>query len=59
LKKDASFIAREQLRQKREGDRAYEARQRKLVAEIQAEEGREGNVYEREKRARKGREQGA
>ncbi len=55
LKKDASFIAREQLRQKREGDRAYEVKQRRLVAEIQAEEGREGNVYEREKRARKGR----
>ncbi|KAF2270599.1 Nop14-like protein [Lojkania enalia] len=53
LRKDASFIAREKLREKKEKDRAYEEKYRKLVAEIQGEEGREANVYEREKRARK------
>ena len=54
LRKDASFMAREQLREKKERDEAYEKKQRRLIAEIQAEEGREKNAYEREKRARKG-----
>ncbi|KAF2187769.1 Nop14-like protein [Zopfia rhizophila CBS 207.26] len=53
LRKDANFIARERLREKREKDRAYEEKYRRLVASIQEEEGREKNVYEREKRARK------
>ncbi|KZF25995.1 nucleolar complex protein 14 [Xylona heveae TC161] len=55
LRKDASFIARENLRQKKEADRAYEQKYKRLVAEIQGEEGREKNAYEREKRMRKGR----
>ncbi len=53
LRKDASFIARERLREKKEKDRAYEVKYNRLVAEIQGEEGREANAYEREKRKRK------
>lgn len=52
LRKDANFIAREKLREKKEKDRAYESKYKRLVAEIQGEEGREKNVYEREKRKR-------
>lgn len=55
LRKDANFIAREQLREKKERDGAYEKKFRRLVAEIQGEEGREGKGYEREKSRRKGR----
>ncbi|KAB2577806.1 rRNA maturation protein [Lasiodiplodia theobromae] len=55
LRKDASFIAREKLREKKERDAAYEAKYKRLVAEIQGEEGREKNAYEREKKARKER----
>lgn len=54
LRKDASFITREKLRDKKEKDAAYEAKYKRLVAEIQGEEGYEKNVYEREKRKRKG-----
>lgn len=52
LRKDANFIARESLREKKEKDKAYETKYRKLVAEIQGEEGREKKEYEREKKAR-------
>lgn len=52
LRKDANFIARESLREKKEKDRKYEEKYKRLVAEIQGEEGREKNVYEREKRKR-------
>jgi nucleolar protein 14 len=55
LRKDANFIAREKLKEKKEKDRQYEEKYRKLVAEIQGEEGKEANAYEREKRARKRR----
>ncbi|MCJ1242866.1 nucleolar complex protein 14 [Trapelia coarctata] len=55
LRKDANFIARESLREKKERDAAYEKKYKRLVAEIQGEEGKEANVYEREKRLRKGR----
>lgn len=54
LRKDASFVAREQLRAKKERDRAYEDKFRRVVAEIQGEEGREAKEYERVKRLRKG-----
>jgi nucleolar protein 14 len=54
LRKDANFIARESLREKKEKDRAYETKYKRLVAEIQGEEGREKNVYEREKKKRQG-----
>lgn len=55
LRKDANFIARESLREKKEKDSAYEKKYKKLIASIQSEEGRESNAYEREKRARKAR----
>ena len=53
FRKDASFLAREQLRAKRDKDAAYDKKFKRLVAEIQGEEGREANAYEREKRLRK------
>ena len=53
LRKDARFMAREGLKEKREKDRAYEEKYRKLVASIQGEEGKEKNEYERMKRGRK------
>ena len=52
LRKDANFIAREKLRLKKAKDEAYEKKYNRLVAEIQGEEGREKNAYEREKQAR-------
>lgn len=55
LRKDANFIAREQLREKKEKDEAYEKKFKRLVAEIQGEEGREAKEYEKEKRKRKGK----
>lgn len=55
LRKDANFIARETLKDKKERDSAYEKKYKRLVAEIQGEEGRESKNYEREKRMRKGR----
>ncbi|KAH8737575.1 nucleolar protein 14 [Ilyonectria robusta] len=53
LRKDANFMAREKLRMKKAKDEAYEKKYKRLVAEIQSEEGRESNAYEREKAARK------
>ncbi|KAL9121462.1 MAG: hypothetical protein Q9187_001984 [Circinaria calcarea] len=58
LRKDANFIARENLREKKERDAQYERKYKRLVAEIQGEEGREANAYEREKRMRKGKGKG-
>jgi len=55
LRKDANFMAREQLREKKEKDAAYDKKFKRLVAEIQGEEGREAKQYEREKRKRQGR----
>lgn len=55
LRKDASFMARESLREKRERDGEYERKFKRLVAEIQGEEGREKKGYETEKRMRKGK----
>ncbi|KAI4716485.1 Nop14-like protein [Aureobasidium sp. EXF-10727] len=53
LRKDANFIAREQLRDKKERDAEYEKKYKRLIAEIQGEEGHEAKQYEREKRMRK------
>ncbi|KAL7950844.1 nucleolar protein 14 [Trichoderma barbatum] len=53
LRKDANFMARENLRVKKAKDEAYEKKYKRLVAEIQNEEGREANAYERESKARK------
>ncbi|KAJ5915384.1 hypothetical protein N7466_011317 [Penicillium verhagenii] len=55
LRKDSSFVAREKLREKKERDSEYEKKYKKLVAEIQNEEGRAANDYEREKRGRQGK----
>ncbi|KAL9604812.1 MAG: hypothetical protein Q9219_000260 [cf. Caloplaca sp. 3 TL-2023] len=55
LRKDANFVARESLREKKERDARYERKFKRLVAEIQGEEGKEAKNYEREKRARKGK----
>ncbi|KAH8844805.1 hypothetical protein MCOR27_008808 [Pyricularia oryzae] len=53
LRKDANFMAREKLRIKKVKDEAYEKKFKRIVAEIQTEEGREANAYEREKAQRK------
>lgn len=53
LRKDANFMAREKLRLKKEKDAAYEKKYKRLVAEIQSEEGHQSNLYEKEKAARK------
>lgn len=53
LRKDTRFMAREKLRIKKTKDEAYEKKYKRLVAEIQSEEGKEANIYEREKSARK------
>jgi len=55
LRKDANFMAREQLREKKVKDEAYEKKFKRLVAEIQGEEGREAKDYEREKAKRTGK----
>jgi nucleolar protein 14 len=55
LRKDASFVAREKLREKKERDAEYEKKYKRLIAEIQSEEGRAANEYEREKRGRAGK----
>ncbi len=39
LRKDAAFVARENLRVKKDKDAAYEKKYRRLVAEIQGTEG--------------------
>ncbi|CAI4216574.1 unnamed protein product [Parascedosporium putredinis] len=53
LRKDAHFMAREKLKIKKAKDEAYEKKFKKLVAEIQGEEGQKSNEYDKEKRARK------
>lgn len=53
LRKDAKAGAREALKQKKAKDEAYEKKYKRLVAEIQGEEGREAKAYEREKEWRK------
>lgn len=55
LRKDAAFMARENLRIKKDRDAAYEKKYKRLVAEIQGEEGRAANEYAREKMLRKKR----
>ncbi|KAJ8070472.1 hypothetical protein OCU04_000846 [Sclerotinia nivalis] len=53
LRKDSNFIARESLRQKKEKDAAHDKKMKRLIAEIQGEEGKEAKAYEREKEWRK------
>ncbi|KAK0618134.1 nucleolar protein 14 [Bombardia bombarda] len=52
LRKDAHFMARENLRVKKEKDEAYEKKYKRLVSEIQGTEGQASNAYEREKALR-------
>jgi nucleolar protein 14 len=53
LRKDANFIARQSLKEKKETDAAYEKKYRRIIAEIQGTEGHEAKQYEREKAQRK------
>jgi nucleolar protein 14 len=53
LRKDTKALARESLREKKEKDAAYEKKYKRLIAEIQGEEGHESKEYEREKEWRK------
>ncbi|PHH60411.1 hypothetical protein CDD81_1689 [Ophiocordyceps australis] len=53
LRKDANFMAREKLRIKKAKDEAYEKKFKRIVSEIQNEEGREANAYKRDMEARK------
>lgn len=53
IRKDNRFMAREQLKAKKVRDEAYEKKYKRLVAEIQNEEGRESNAYDREREGRK------
>ncbi|CAF9918247.1 MAG: hypothetical protein GOMPHAMPRED_001463 [Gomphillus americanus] len=55
FRKEARAEAVVQLEEKKARDEAYEKKYKRLVAEIQGEEGREANAYEREKAARKNR----
>ena len=55
LRKDAAFMQRENLRIKKAKDEAYEKKFKRLVAEIQGEEGHAANEYAREKAKRKRR----
>ncbi|KIY03316.1 uncharacterized protein Z520_00006 [Fonsecaea multimorphosa CBS 102226] len=55
LRKDANFVARQQLQEKKRKDEEYEKKYKRLVAEIQGEEGHEAKAYERERRKRKGK----
>jgi nucleolar protein 14 len=52
LRKDANFIAREQLKEKRERDAEYEKKYRRLVAEVQNEEGAAAKDYDRQREKR-------
>ncbi|OXV09322.1 hypothetical protein Egran_02918 [Elaphomyces granulatus] len=54
LRKDANFIAREALKEKKERDVAYEKKFKRIIADIQGEEGREANSYKREQKKRQG-----
>ncbi|KAH7363844.1 Nop14-like family protein-like protein [Rhexocercosporidium sp. MPI-PUGE-AT-0058] len=53
LRKDSRILASSSLREKKERDQAYEKKQKRLLAEIQGEEGHEKKEYEREKAWRK------
>ncbi|KAK8032825.1 Nop14-like protein [Apiospora marii] len=53
IRGDAKFKAREDLRIKKAKDEAYEKKYKRIMSDIQNEEGREANAYAREKEARK------
>jgi nucleolar protein 14 len=53
LRKEGRAVARENLKEKKEKDAAYEKKFKRLISEIQGEEGQESKAYEREKEWRK------
>ncbi|KAI9894963.1 MAG: nucleolar complex protein 14 [Vezdaea aestivalis] len=53
LRKDANFIAREDLQERKEKDRQHEARFKRVIADIQQEEGQHANEYTRERKAKR------
>lgn len=55
LRRDAEFVGREKLREKKERDRAYEEKFRRVIGGIEREEGEGKNVYERSREKRKTR----
>ncbi|GME89676.1 unnamed protein product [Ambrosiozyma monospora] len=55
IRKDAQFEAREQIKRKKKEYEEYHSKMAKIINSIQTEEGHDKNVYEREKRARKGK----
>lgn len=55
LRKDAAFVAREELREKITRESKQKDLERKLIARVQTEEGASRGLYEREKKARLGR----
>lgn len=53
LRKDAAFIAREKLKERKVADKEYHEKLRRIEGMIQSEEGKEANAYERDKSRRK------
>lgn len=53
LRKDSQFVAREKIKDRRAQDSAYHEKMARLVRTVATEEGAEKNKYEREKQARK------
>ena len=53
LRRDAEFVARKKLEDKKTQDRAYEEKFRRIIGGIQREEGEGANEYKRVKEARK------
>ena len=53
LRKDSNFIARQQLGEKKARDAEYEKKYRRLVAEVQGQEGHEAREYQKDKARRK------
>ena len=56
LRKDANFLARENLRERKEKDRAYEKKFKRLVAEIQGEEGQGSQTLRQREEDEEGKE---
>ena len=53
LRRDAEFVAREKLRERKEKDRVYEEKFRRIIGGIEREEGEGKNQYEKEKEVRR------
>jgi nucleolar protein 14 len=55
LRKDGAFVAREELREKITREREQKDKERRVIAQIQTQEGGESNRYQREKKLRLGK----